>query len=136
MSIGGIGTVLLLLLALPGCASGPSEAEIKTVADLEMRAIALREKRFALANEIRFTQDTLLRTDSTDPQAIRLRATLEDLAVKKDSFLNASLVLADTIKHHIDSIADPERYSREELAEFSERLNAEIKRRSAETSGS
>lgn len=102
---------------------------------MEVRAITLREQRFALANEIRFTQDTLLRTDSGDARAAELEAKLKVFAARKDSLLVASLALADTIKQNLDSIIDPERYSREEREAFNAQLNEEVKRRSPALEG-
>lgn len=125
-----LGGLCLALIAFPGCSeSGPDDTDVATIADMEMRAITLREARFALANEIRYTQDTLLRTDSTAPEAAALNERLQAMAVRKDSLTKASLALADTIKRSLSTIIDPKRYSQEERAEFNERLNEELKRR-------
>lgn len=124
-----LGTLCLAIASFAGCSSGPDDADVATIADMEMRAITLREERFALANDIRYTQDTLLRTDSAAPEAAALQERLQVMAVRKDSLTKASLALADTIKRSLSAIIDPKRYSQEERAEFNERLNEELKRR-------
>lgn len=134
-SIGALCALWILSAVLPGCASGPGDADVERLAEMEVRAITLREQRFALANEIRFTQDTLLRTDSGDARAAELEAKLKVFAARKDSLLVASLALADTIKQNLDSIIDPDRYSREEREAFNAQLNEEVKRRSPALEG-
>ncbi|MDQ2753554.1 MAG: hypothetical protein M3R72_11090, partial [Bacteroidota bacterium] len=65
------------------------------IADLEYRAVLLRERRFALANQLRFAQDTLSATkSSTDSQ--RLANQIHIFTNEKDTLLQHSLALADT----------------------------------------
>lgn len=79
-----------------------SNGNVERMADLECRAIALREQRFALADSIRFTQDTLLHTKTED--SVRLNNKLNIFLKQKETLLQRSLVLADSIHNKFDSL--------------------------------
>ena len=75
-------TLLYALIVLFTFSCQKHKSDIKDLvnqfADLECRAIALREQRFDLANQMRFTQDTLLLTTG--------KGDTTRLKVKLDSF--------------------------------------------------
>lgn len=78
------------------------KSNVERMADLECRAITLREQRFALADSIRFAQDTLLRTKTID--STRLKDKLHNFLEQKAKLLQVSLLLADTIHSKFDSL--------------------------------
>lgn len=72
-------------------------------ADIECRAIQLREHWFHLANEIRFIQDTIAKKNDKVEKA-RLKRKLEELNILKESILQSSLTIADSIHQILDSL--------------------------------
>lgn len=98
---------LLILLFATSCESGKKKIDFsgmaQLTADIECRAISIREKRFKLANEIRFTQDTLLLTKNTD--SLRLKLNLARLNGDKEVVMSQSQLMADSIKNLIDSLS-------------------------------
>ncbi len=73
------------------------------IADLECRAVLLREQRFALANQLRFAQDTLL-TAKSSSDSLRLSSQIHIFTKEKEILLQHSLQLADTIHLQLDSL--------------------------------
>ncbi len=74
---------------------------VNKFADLECRAIGLREKRFALADRIRFTKDSLFQlTNKADTSTLHLK--LETYNQDKEVMLQQSVSLADTIKNELN----------------------------------
>ena len=73
------------------------------MADIECKAIALRKQRFALADKIRFTQDTILKHTSVTDSA-RLELNLLFYNKEKEKLVSESLLLADTIRSRLDSL--------------------------------
>ena len=73
------------------------------IAGLECRAVMLRERRFVLANELRFAQDTLLqKKGSSDTTGLVKK--IESFKEEKERLLQESLQLADTIHLALDSL--------------------------------
>jgi len=94
---------LMPILLVLGCnrAAENKTDKINLLADLTCRAINIRQQRFALANKIRFTQDTLEHPkDKAD--SIRLATALNDYMIQKPILLKESLSLADGIRKQLD----------------------------------
>ncbi len=72
-------------------------------ASLEYRAVNLRNKRFLLADQIRFTQDSLLKK-TADSDTVILIKRIEILNEEKQLLLSKSILLADSIKLQMDKI--------------------------------
>lgn len=66
-------------------------------------AISLKNERFALADKIRFMQDTLLSVKG-NKKALILKDKLNVLLKHKSKILQQSLVLADIIRVKLDSL--------------------------------
>ena len=98
-------------------------------ADIECRAMALREKRFALANQIRFTQDTLMHASKITDTA-RLKTNLKAYNFQKENILQISLNLADSIKHHLDSLMQNHLTTPDDKAQFNGLLKIALHERS------
>jgi hypothetical protein len=79
------------------------KAELEQLADKTCRAIDIRKQRFLLADNIRFTQDTLLRTKSKS-DSDRLQGRLKLYLEQKPILLKQSLDLADTIRMELDNL--------------------------------
>jgi hypothetical protein len=100
---------LCLLLAgiLMSCnshlSSDNDNSKMELLANRTCRAIGIRKKRFALADKIRFAQDTLAHTKSKS-DSVRLQKNLTLYLKQKDTLLKHSLSLADTIRHQLDSL--------------------------------
>jgi hypothetical protein len=97
---------LLLVMIAFSChkpVAAANNAKLDELADRTCQAISIRQQRFALANKIRFTQDSLtnlkLKGDSR-----RLQARLKDYMLLKDSLLKSSLAMADNIRLQLDSL--------------------------------
>jgi hypothetical protein len=121
--------VFLFLLCLSCRQAGVIDNNVAKMADLECRAIHLREMRFALANKIRFVQDTLLQTISA-VDSLRLSDSLHFYQQQKETLLQASLQLADTIHKQLDSLRKFAFENVEQKHEFDKRLMEELKKRS------
>jgi hypothetical protein len=97
-------------------------------ADLECRAITLREKRFELANQIRFTEDTLTHPTANADTA-RLRLKLEGFNKEKETLLKESLSLADTIRLQLNDLMKNQLTDQKDKANFDQLLNATLEQR-------
>lgn len=97
-------------------------------AGIECRAVALREKRFALANEIRFTQDTLLNKQHITDTS-RLKIKLERLNQAKETILQTSLALADSIHKQLDSLMQHHLTDATLKSKFNTALNNTLQKR-------
>jgi hypothetical protein len=97
---------LLLLAAVISCnkpASTVNTARMNQLADRSCRAMSIRQQRYALADKIRFAQDTIGTTNDEKVKG-RLQNSLKGYLVQKDSLLKVSLTLADTIHRQLDSL--------------------------------
>lgn len=90
--------------------------------------MALREKRFTLANQMRFTQDTLLQHRLTS-DTTRLKNNLEKMNKEKVLLLQKSLMLADSIRIVMDGIMKDELKDEKDKTQFNEMLNAILKQK-------
>lgn len=131
-----IGAFLALAAVIvAGCSShgnGKVDRAVEGMLPLEARAIDLREERFALANRIRFTQDTLGQTGS---DSARLQRTLTELTARRDSLLSTSLRLADTLRRRLDSLMSHDLTERDERERFSRKLNEALTKRGYRVEG-
>lgn len=100
----------------------------ESMADMECRAISIREQRFALANEIRFAQDTLLREKSPIKIA-RLKTKLALLNTQKEVIYQQSMKTADSIKAQLDSLQEKQLTDSTARRSFSEALKSALKER-------
>lgn len=96
-------------------------------ADMECRAITLREQRFNLANDIRFTQDTLMHTKNTS-DTMRLHLKLEAFDKQKEVTLKQSLSLADSIHTQLNQMKE-KLTDKNDRAKFEEMLNSNLQQR-------
>lgn len=105
---------LIFWVSLLICASGCTSDEVKIqriaqdFASLECRAIELRKSRFALADTIRFAEDSLilLQEDSSIIAGINLR--MKGYEQRKNDLVKTSLSLAEHIRDHLDSLMSNE----------------------------
>jgi hypothetical protein len=104
------------------------EQMVKSLADLECRAIEFKNKRFELANQIRFAQDTLLQLKTTsDTLLIQIR--LKDWDNQKQLIVNQSLSLADSIKLQMQLIMARYFTDKKNEKEFNILLDAALKKK-------
>jgi len=94
-----------LLLTIVSCQkhSLDTKAKKEQLAARISRAIATRQLRFALADTIRFTQDSMKETGSKTELDL-LQRRLQIYLQKKGELLRLSLALADTIHQQLDSL--------------------------------
>jgi uncharacterized membrane protein len=96
--------LFVVFLAAAACNRPVShDQKMVLLADRTCRAIGIRQQRFALADQIRFAEDTLFKTKSKSDSA-RLTAELAHFAGQRADLLKKSLALADTIRSQLDSI--------------------------------
>ena len=101
---------------------------VSDFADIECRAIRLREFRFDLANKVRFAEDTLMHTHLlADSQRLRYR--LKDLRPQQDSVAVVSRLLADSIRLKFDNLTKEELKTKDKQVEFNKQLNDTLKAR-------
>lgn len=118
--------LLLFIVAASifGCNNEKTDIKglVDRFADLECRAMSLRERRFELANQLRFTQDTLLASTAVK-DTLRLKLKLESFNKEKDILLQQSLSLADSIKNTLNDIMKNSLTKAEDKHAFNEALN-------------
>lgn len=100
---------------------------VNSFAPLECSAVRLREARFALANQIRFTEDSLMR-DAGKVDTTRLQKKLHALYLEKEVMGNKSVHLADSIKHTLDSLMLHHLTDKKEREAFNEMLNEALEK--------
>jgi hypothetical protein len=120
----------LMFLFLLSCHTETKEMNkmVRDFANLECRAISLREQRFELANKIRFTEDTLLQPTKTI-DTLALKSKLAVLNEEKQSLLHNSLMLADSIKARMDSLNNSHPNNDNFRQQFNEMLMIELSKR-------
>ncbi len=108
--------------------SSKLDEKVNYIANLECRAVAMREQRFALANELRFAQDTLLiAKSSSDSQ--RLTKNIQIFTKEKGNLLKQSLQLADSIHLQLDSLRKFVFTDKNDKKQFEEKLEKELQKR-------
>jgi hypothetical protein len=100
---------------------------VKLMADLECRAIELKNKRFQLADNMRFAQDTLLHFKSFS-DTISLQQRLKEWDIQKLSLVNESLALADSIKLQMEIIMPRYFTDKKKEQEFNRLLEEALKK--------
>ncbi len=104
------------------------KSQVADFADVECGAVRLRVRRFALADSIRFTEDSILHpTNGAD--TVKLRAKLNRLLSHKEDLLLLSRGMADKIKGRMDSMMQFTIITKEDRAQFNKELNDELMRR-------
>jgi hypothetical protein len=95
----------LLVVACSACNKPvpDNHKKLEQLADKTCRAIDYRKQRFSLANQIRFAEDTLMQTKSKI-DSDRLNKRLAVLAKEKETVLEKSLSLSDSIRMQLDSL--------------------------------
>lgn len=88
-------------------------------ADMECRAISLREKRFELANQIRFTQDSVLHNSDS----VKLKIKLAVFDQEKEGLLKQSQSLADSIRLKLNDLMKNQLKNEHDKAAFNQMLN-------------
>ena len=126
-----IGRYLLVIsmLIIFSCNNTSSDKEtmVKLLVNMECRAITLKNKRFQLADNIRYAQDTLLHYKSiTDTALIQIR--LKDLDFQKQLIVNQSLALADSIKLQMEIIMPRYFDNKKKEMEFNMLLDEALKK--------
>jgi hypothetical protein len=96
-------------------------------AEVECKAISIREQRFQLANTIRFTEDTLRQMKTADSS--RLKQKLQVLNTEKQAILQRSLLLADSIHRHLDSLIANDLKDKADKEKFNNLLNVELEKK-------
>ncbi len=121
----------VLALVLFACQSPKPDmgAIVNDFANLECRAIELRKQRYQLADEMRFTDDTMLSDTSSEETKARMKDKLMKLDAGKDGLVNHGLQLADTIQKRLDSLIQGPLKQMEDRKEFDKLLEAELKKR-------
>jgi hypothetical protein len=125
--------LLLLLTALLTAFSCKDEKThvkvlVNKFADLECRAMMLREQRFELANQLRFTQDTLMQR-SKQADTTRLQSRLIAFNQQKEAMLKHSLLLADSIHASLNDLMKNQLASKSQKQAFNEMLNETLLQR-------
>ncbi len=113
----------MLLLTFNSCGlhNDNLTQSINQLANLECRAINLREKRFSLANKLRFAEDSLrLKNTST---GLEVNQNMVALQLQKDSLLKNSIALADSIKIIMDDLFAKKLTTDKSKKEFNQELN-------------
>lgn len=116
---------LIILFTIISCKRPQSNTRelAERFSALECRAIAIREKRFALADEIRFTEDTLLLQENKKTDTKQLKLKLAALNENKAVLLQQSLALADTIKKNLAELMNDSLKNESDKTAFNNELN-------------
>jgi len=121
--------LIISMLILFSCNNTSSDKEtmVKLLVNMECRAIEIKNKRFQLADNIRYAQDTLLNLKSiTDTALIQLR--LKDWDIQKQLIVNQSLALADSIKLQMEIIMPRYFNNKKKEMEFNLLLDEALKK--------
>lgn len=124
--------ILILVGLLASCESEPTKKVVNPVqlmADLHCEAVTLRKARFELADKMRFMEDTLMLSSTSDSAKAVLQNQLRDLEPYKDSIVNRSLDLAKVIKFKLDSLIEQEFTELEQREVFDTELMSELAKR-------
>ena len=100
-----LSVIFLFPLLIVGCSNKPStDSIIDDFANIECRAMQLKNQRFKLADEIRFTQDTIVQLQQSG-DTLALHERLIKMYEQKELLHTKSSQLADSIKVKMDVIA-------------------------------
>lgn len=107
------------------------QQHVVTFATMECEAIRLRKERFLLADQIRFTQDSLALTKKESERA-KLKNKLVDFDQKKALLVEQSVNLADSIKTTLRNLFSQELKAKENKEAFNGLLQDELRKRGCE----
>lgn len=124
-------------MLLASCqADAPTEQSggdsVLLMADLHCEAVSLRKARFELADEIRFSEDSLMQLSADDSLRTPLEEKLKSLEPYKDSIVSRSLELSKIIKSTLDSLIEIEFKQAQDRSAFDAALAAELSKRGCE----
>lgn len=102
---------------------------VQLMANLHCEAVSLRKARFELADKMRFMEDTLIQSITSDSTKARLQFELTSLEPYKDSVVTRSLELAKVIKLKLDSLIEQEFTEMKQRETFDAQLTDELERR-------
>ena len=125
-------SAMILIVTFTFCKHDSTEDINKLAAsfsDLECRAFTLREHRYALADKIRFTEDSIAKAIYTPAEKVQFQTNLTGYFTEKDNTLAASLRLADTIKNQLDSIIKIRLHDTAKTKLFDDALSAELEKK-------
>jgi 2-phosphoglycerate kinase len=118
---------ILLLFIFSSCDNHESNFRglAAEIAIIECRAEKLKDHRFALADRMRFTQDTILQKSK---DTMELHNQLLEMEKEKQLLLIQSLKLADTIKRKMEFLMTNYLTDKKKENEFNQFLKEEIKK--------
>lgn len=109
---------LLIIIHLASCKEQVDYDKLITeFADIQCRAIVLKDKRFQMADHLR----------SIEIDSIDKKKEIDSLKIAISEIKNTSLVLADSIKVKLDDILTNKLSGHDEQKEFTDRLAVYIK---------
>ncbi len=109
---------LLIIVFFTSCRKQPDFDKLVTeYADIQCRAIVLKDKRFQIADHLR----------SIELDSIHKRKEIDSLKIVISEIKNRSLILADSIKVKLDDILTNKLANRDDQKKFTDRLAAYIK---------
>jgi hypothetical protein len=109
---------LLIIIHLASCKEQVDYDKLITeFADIQCRAIVLKDKRFQMADHLR----------SIEIDSIHKKKEIDSLKIAISEIKNHSLVLADSIKVRLDDILTNKLSGHDEQKEFTDRLAVYIK---------
>ena len=109
---------LLIIIHLASCKEQVDYDKLITeFADIQCRAIVLKDKRFQMADHLR----------SIEIDSINKKKEIDSLKIAISEIKNTSLVLADSIKVKLDDILTNKLSGHDEQKEFTDRLAVYIK---------
>ena len=97
--------------------------------NVECRAFAMRELRYALADKIRFAEDSIAHLPPGSIALKNLQSQLKKYQADKENTLAQSLLLADTIKLQLDSILKIRLQSPDKIKLFDKALLVEMEKK-------
>ena len=122
--------LFILVLTCSSCKTteGDLQPFVEKFAEVECRAIELREHRFKLADSIRFATDSLLNLNiRVDSSFLKMK--LEKFEQEKTILLQQSLQLADSIQLQLSILRQDVLKDVTKRAVFDDKLNAALQRR-------
>ncbi len=105
---------------------------VNHLANLECTAISLREQRFHIADQIRFTQDTLQHSNNKE-DSVRLLSKLQHLNEEKEKVLQQTQSVANMITVKIDSLRQHVLINSNKRKLFNAALDSALSKRGCKT---
>lgn len=93
---------ILSVLVFVSCAERENNIDVKNIAKLSCTATSLKQQRFALADSIRFYEDSVLNFSKSDQfKKNRWQKILESMSERKLKLMKESRTLADALNDQI-----------------------------------